>query len=168
MPIIRTRQVVRHPLRRYVARVRGMGQDTSVGLPSFGDQTAPIDVTLPENFPIDIAPLPSPVTPPAQSPTTTPSSGNTLQQILNAFNQAAGGAINIYRQTQQPALVAGTQAVYNPATGQFYNPVTGQVVSPQQTSAFPVGMPFDPTTMLVIGGVVIGGILLVSLAGRRG
>lgn len=84
------------------------------------------------------------------------------------FSGLTGGAVagaKIFQSLQTPGLVPGTQAIYNPATGQFYNPQTGQVVSPGGTT-IPLGAGISSSTLL-IGGLLIGGVLLVSMMGKH-
>lgn len=152
---------------RRVLRMRGMGdpptdviQDPSTGIyyDLSGNVVTPVDTTVS---------IPVFGQPPGSGPVSLPgsSAGLTPQQIIAAFNQAAAGAINIFKQTQAPGLIAGTQAIYNPATGQYYNPSTGQVVNP--TGATIATSLATSPNLLLIGGVVIAGVVLVSMLGRK-
>jgi hypothetical protein len=133
---------------------RGMGQCTD----DFGDPVACSDptATYAAPAPTTTTPLPSPTvstgsqylmtgpTPTAaqlNQPTyvtaTTPSSsGNSLTNLLNSLVADAQAGVKIYQSTETPALIAGTNAIYNPSTGQYYNPTTGQVVSATGQSSF--------------------------------
>src|SRR5208337_525950 len=68
----------------------------------------------------------------AVSSASAPSSGGgfNLSSFLNSLTGSAASAAKLYQTLQVPSLVAGTNAIYNPATGQDYNPTTGQVVNP--------------------------------------
>lgn len=45
----------------------------------------------------------------------------TATQIAALIAQAAGGANAVYKSTQSPYVIPGTNVVYNPATGQYAN-----------------------------------------------
>lgn len=190
MPYVATQRTMRvTPLRRILlktTRARGMGQDDG------GDETlsnlpvsvSPIDTSTLLG-PIDLSQLPVETGAPTVSPlpstlpsptpttvaTTTPSStGFNLTNLFNALTSAAVAGQKIYLGTQQPSLVPGTNAIYNPATGQYYNPTTGQVVNP---SGLTTTSPLTSLTssslgpILLIGGLALGGILIISMLGRR-
>jgi hypothetical protein len=167
---------VRIPLQLLKRRLRGMGQDdagdeTSISIPSFGgdENAGTVDLSsLPLTTTSTSIGLPSTISAPSTTlSTTSPSALSTLTQSLQALAAGAGAGANIYRSLQNPALVPGTTAVYNPATGTYYNPTTGQVVTPSGQTTFGA-MPFgtiDPT-VLMMGGLLIGGVLLISMLGR--
>ena len=110
----------------------------------------------------------NPTTPTSTPSTTaTPSPTTQLGQLLNSLAQGAQSGLKIFQQAQGPSLVAGTNVLYNPATGQYYNPTTGQVVNPLTGSLGPsVFGTIDPS-MLLIGGLLLGGVLLISMVGHR-
>ncbi len=117
-------------------KLYGLGQDSTIDVPTF-DQTSPILSVQPTSTPTD------------------------WTGLFNALSNAAVSGAKIFQSLQTPALVAGTQAVYNQATGQFYNPTTGQVVNPTgQTLAT---SPVVGSSLLLIGGLVIGGVVLIAL-----
>lgn len=91
-----------------------------------------------------------------------------LQQIANAMGTSANTALKLFQAAQGPSLVAGTNVLYNPATGQYYNPTTGQVVNPTGGTTFaPLSLGGIDPTFLLIGGLLIGGVFLISMAGHR-
>jgi len=157
--ITRARKAFRVPLRTKMRRLKGMGQDstdtslTDVSAVPIGSTSA--SVTLP-----DLS-----MSPPAVLPTT-PSGSSVWSQILSALPAAAQTGVNIYRQTQSPSLVPGTTAVYNPATGTYYNPTTGQVVTPSGQTTFGGSIGTIDPSLLMMGGLLIGGVLLISMLGR--
>lgn len=159
---------------RYIRRVRGMGQDD--GSIDLGYSTAPVDTGMPLP-PVDVlSGLPnagaistSSLGQPLNnlkpsSPTTTAD----ITQFLNALTKGAASGVQIYNATQTPALIAGTNAIYNPATGQYYNPSTGQVVNPLtgNTLGTATGSLLS-SPYILMGGLLIGGLLLVSMIGGR-
>jgi len=156
MPFIRTARPL-HPMVRAYLRRRGMGQDTSATLPTdvfSGSSTDTSGSTY--------APLPTDVF----------SGGGSAPSPLTSFLQNIPGlattGLNIFQRIQGPALVPGTQAIYNPSTGQYYNPSTGQVVYPTGQSVFGGFNPAGLTSympVLLIGG----GLLFVALmfGGKR-
>ena len=111
---------------------------------------------------------PSANVPGAVASASAPSSGGgfNLSSFLNSITGSAAGAAKLYQTLQGPSLVAGTNAIYNPATGQYYNPTTGQVVNPGGTST--LGLPnIDPTTLLLYGGLAVGAVFLLSMLGKH-
>jgi hypothetical protein len=104
--------------------------------------------------------------PGAVSAASSPSSGGgfNLSSFLNSLTGDAAAATKIYQQLQGPSLVAGTNAIYNPATGQYYNPTTGQVVeaSGLSTANFSQLSAMLPTIMLY-GGLALGAYLLIRM-----
>jgi hypothetical protein len=86
-------------------------------------------------------------------------------KLFDAIDKGAITGVQLYKSLQPPTLVAGTQAIYNQATGQFYNPTTGQVVNPAGATA--LTSPVIGTSVWVVGGLVLAGILAISLVGGR-
>lgn len=165
MPYVakRRQQAIDIPfMRAYARKVRGMGADT-FDTSELGDLTSTLEPTIPTSIDSvggNLANL-TPV------PTTTPSSGGfNLTSLFNALTSAAVAGQKIYLGTQQPSLVPGTQAIYNPATGQYYNPSTGQVVNPQGAAL--ASIPFSSNgSLLLVGGLAIGAVVLISMLGGR-
>ena len=117
---------------------------------------------------IDISGVDPTVVPGAIAAASSPSSGGgfNLSSFLNSLTGAAASSAKLYQSLQTPALIAGTNAIYNPATGQYYNPTTGQVVNPGGTST--LGLPnIDPTTLLLYGGLAVGAVFLLSMLGKH-
>lgn len=149
-------------LARYVALVRaarnhggnafGMGQSGEV--PIEGGSTPGADVPI--DVPIDTGIVPD------------TTSGIDWTAILKAGSAAGLTATQLIKSLQTPGLIAGTQAIYNPQTGQFYNPQTGQVVNPvgvSPTSNIPLaGLTSSP---LLLGGLALGGIVLLVVALKK-
>jgi hypothetical protein len=154
-----------------------MGQDPSVdALPLDSSLTSDISAIDTFSPTLGTPSLPSSYLsfiPPATGPYSTVGSStpsdNTLSGIFASLAQGAQSGIKLFQLAQGPGLIAGTNAIYNPSTGQFYNPQTGQVVNPAGSgvgpSIFPAGG-IDPS-LLLIGGLLIGGALLVSMMGHR-
>jgi len=107
------------------------------------------------------------------SMSTPSSSGFNLTNLFNSLTQAAVAGQKIYLTSQQPGLVPGTNAIYNPATGQYYNPTTGQVVNapgaPGTTSSlFPAGLSTaNLGPILLFGGLGIGALVLIHALSSR-
>jgi hypothetical protein len=98
-----------------------------------------------------------------------PSGSLNLSQLVNSVSAAAANAGKLYNSLQTPALIAGTNAIYNAATGQYYNPTTGQVVNANGTGV--VGTldlssisAYLPSIML-FGGLAVGAFLLIRMTG---
>jgi hypothetical protein len=150
MPYVRTSGGRHIALAHLAHRVRrGMGQSgevpvENVGTP--GGDIVPIDTT-----PID-----------------TSGGGPSIDwaSVIKAGTQAGLSTAQIIKSLQPPALVPGTQAVYNPQTGQFYNPTTGQVVNPSGSSTLNLSAGLSPN-LLLYGGLAFGGLLLVMMLGKR-
>lgn len=164
MPFVRTRPIVKmHPVTAQMLnairrRARGMGQDSS----STDVMSVPSDYSNPlASATIDLG------------NTSVGSPGpSTWQSFLANLPGLTSNAVGTYLRLQNPSLVPGTGAIYNPSTGTYYNPGTGQVVSPTGQTAFGgFGMPmmgnFDPATLLMIGGLGLGAILLISAMGKH-
>ena len=141
-----------------------MGQDN--GSIDLGYSTAPVDTGMPLP-PVDVlSGLPNAG---AISTSSSPTTTADITQFLNALTKGAASGVQIYNATQTPALIAGTNAIYNPATGQYYNPSTGQVVNPLtgNTLGTATGSLLS-SPYILMGGLLIGGLLLVSMiSGRR-
>jgi len=158
MPFIRTARPL-HPMVRAYLRRRGMGQDTSVNLPtdtfgggsSYTDPSGNTYVTLPSDF--------------SGSPSSMPSA---LTSFLQSIPSLATTGLNIFQRVQGPSLVPGTQAIYNPSTGQYYNPSTGQVVYPTGQSVFggfnAAGLTSYMPVLLIGGGLLV---VALMFGGKR-
>lgn len=152
--------------------MHGLGQDTTITVPTFPDVTQPpidlppiefpptIDTTQLSELDTILAANPLPpniaITLPGGS-TIDPSTGQpvsgagmdvqTLAQVLNAATASAANALKLYQTaagTNAPYVIPGTRLVYNPATGQIGSAlgITGQQ----------------------LGGVALGSILPIGLA----
>lgn len=155
-------------LRQYLMqKPRGMGQmgqtDTSVYDSSLAN--TPIDTS---GLPVGgLSPTDTSILGLSPVSTTSPSSGGiNLSNLFNSITSAAVAGQKIYLNSQMPGLVPGTQAAYNPGTGQYFVPTTGQVVNPIGASM--ASIPFGLTNMagsplLLIGGLLVGGIVLVMM-----
>ena len=173
-------------LSQYVRTVRGMaglgmgqdGGDITVVDPVTGDTTVVTPTTSGSAFPIDTsAPIPGSYNITGVDPTAVPGAvaaasspaaggGFNLTSFLNSLSGSASSALKLYQSAQGPSLVPGTNAIFNPVTGQYYNPTTGQVVNPVGASL--ASIPFSGSgSMLLIGGLVIGGVVLISMLGKR-
>lgn len=84
--------------------------------------------------------------------------GLTPTQINALINGATQTATGIYRATQSPSVVPGSNLVYNPATGQFLSASGTGVVTPFGT----VSSSMLP--LLLLGG---GALLLALMAGKK-
>jgi hypothetical protein len=84
------------------------------------------------------------------------SSGVTPASIAAAIAAAANAATGVYRATSTPSVIPGTNAIYNPATGQITN--AGLL----STS----GLGTTLSSMLPLLLLVGGGLLLVSAMGK--
>ena len=181
MPYMRKQAPAQVPfLTQYMKRLktRGMGQDSSGTTidPSTGDIYDVggnlIGNTSDYGSPAPLVPsVTSQITYPVS--TTTPSSnGLNLTNLLNSITTAAVNGTKIYQTLQGPSLVAGTQAIYNPATGQYYNPTTGQVVNapgtPGTTSTlFPAGLSSGSlSSILLIGGIGLAAVLVIGMVNK--
>jgi hypothetical protein len=120
--------------------------DTVVDIPSYGTTSPVIDIST-------------------GAPVSSSSPGFDWTKLIGTLSTAGVAATRAYQSLQTPGLIPGTQAIYNPQTGQFYNPSTGQVVSPAGGS-FP-SVPSVSTPMLLIGGLLVGGLVLFSMLGKR-
>jgi hypothetical protein len=95
--------------------------------------------------------------PPGSATTSTGSgSGVTPASIAAAIAAAANAATGVYRATSSPSVIPGTNAIYNPATGQITN--AGLL----STS----GLGASLSSMLPLLLLVGGGLLLVSAMGK--
>jgi hypothetical protein len=142
----------------YAARVRrGLGQDdttytqfdtgsTDVSIPTYGTTSPVVDLNT-------------------GAPVSPSSPGFDWSKLIGTLSTAGVAATRAYQSLQTPGLVPGTQAIYNPQTGQFYNPTTGQVVSPSGGS-FP-SVPGVSSPILLIGGLLVGGLILFSVMGKH-
>lgn len=94
-----------------------------------------------------------------------PGSSWSAAQILQAIGAAGQTAVGVFKATSSPSLIPGTQAVYNPATGQIIGAgllqTTGNLFGGAGTAAAGLGsiMP-----LLLLG---VGALVLVSAMGRR-
>jgi hypothetical protein len=142
----------------YVRHVRGMGQDATDGIDLGYGGTTDSSASIPT------APLP--LTPTFSPAPTGPTASQDLAGIFNALTQGAKSGVQIYNATQSPSLIPGTNAIFNPATGQYYNPTTGQVVNPftGATLGTMTGSLLS-SPYILMGGLLIGGLLLVSMLG---
>lgn len=181
MPYMRKQAPAQVPfLTQYMKRLktRGMGQDSS-GTDTIVDPTTGDTYDLSGNLLSLGTSGPAPLVPSVTSQitypvsTTTPSSnGLNLTNLLNSITTAAVNGTKIYQTLQGPSLVAGTQAIYNPATGQYYNPTTGQVVNapgtPGTTSTlFPAGLSSSSlSSILLIGGIGLAAVLVIGMVNK--
>ena len=145
MPFIRTARPL-HPLVRAYMKRRGMGQDDS------GVTPLP-DIPAGQTGNIDVGALPTFV-PAASGP-------SDLSQILSSLPNLLKTGVQTYNVLQGPSLVAGTNAIYNPATGQYYNPTTGQVVNPTGITTGAITADLSAYMPIILIG---GGLLAVALA----
>lgn len=155
MPFIRTARPI-HPMVRAYLKRRGMGQDTSVNLPTdtFGsitDTSGNTYATIPDVF--------------SGSPGVSSSSPSSLTSFLQAIPGLATTGLNIFQRVQGPSLVPGTQAIYNPSTGQYYNPSTGQVVNPTGATLGTSPIASSIPLLLIGGGVIL--VAALFMGGRR-
>ena len=150
MPFIRTAPIrPLHPITRAYLRRRGMGQDSTSGVTDLPDipagQTGNIDVgTLPTYVPVS-------------SVSTGPSD---LSTILASIPGLLKTGVQTYNVLQGPSLIAGTNAIYNPATGQYYNPTTGQVVNPTGVTTGAITADLSAYMPIILIG---GGLFLVAM-----
>lgn len=170
---------VRRRLRSAIRRSRGMGQcydelgdtiDCDTGTVLASNTVTPQPVLTPitdtdtSGLALSSNPLTTTLNPVS---TTTPSStGTSLSSLLSSITNAAAAGVKLYQVAEGPSLVAGTNAIYNPATGQYYNPTTGQVVNPNGTSTGSViGSELTNylPTILLYGGLALGAYMLIRL-----
>ena len=182
MPFIRTARVVRpmHPILQAALRQRGMGYARRGMGQCYDDTGAEVDCALTSSISMPaVTSTPLPGTTdigtninlpgltnsglPVTTPTTQTATPSTLTSILASIPGLLQSGVQTYNVLQGPSLVAGTQAIYNPATGQYYNPTTGQVVNPTGVTTY---MPTGVTTYMPI--LLIGGGLLVAAMLLRG
>lgn len=178
MPYLALRPKAQIPfLQKYAAKVRGMaglGMGQDCGYDELGDplpcdtDTSTLDLS---NLPVTSPTLGLPTVIPA-APTsgsapaaTSPTGLQTIATVLNDLTAGATNAVKLYNATQTPALIAGTNAIYNPSTGQYYNPTTGQVVS--ATGASTLGSSLSSLTssmpnLLLIAGIAFGAFIIIS------
>jgi hypothetical protein len=162
MPFIRTAPVARpmHPIIRAYLKQRGlrgyrrgMGQDDSTTTDDESILSLPVAGGV---LPLELL---NPTTgTPISTTATTPS---TLTSVLSSLPGLLQSGVQTYNVLQGPSLVAGTNAIYNPATGQYYNPTTGQVVNPSgiTLSAY---MP-----IILIGGGLLVAATAMLLGGKH-
>ncbi len=153
-----------HGYRR--AGLRDVPDNPDFGLPGFFGPQAPDFIP-----PISQAPLvdwaawtPSsvgsinPASIAAQNP------GLSSTDISKIIAAATSGALNIYKQTQSPGLVPGTNLVYDPGTNRFL-PASGYGAG--VSSIFGSASTNMPGWLLPVGLVLAGLIVLPSIMGRR-
>jgi hypothetical protein len=157
MPFVRTGRRTRiQPARPGYRRRRGMGQDdTSGDIQSLPVTDVPV-MNIPLQQPIVTG---TPVTP--VTPTTSPSALSFLMSIPGL----AQTGIKAYQEIQGPGLVPGTNAIYNPLTGQYYNPTTGQVVNPTGATLGTSPIASSLPILLIGGGVIM--VALFAFGGRK-
>jgi len=132
---------------------------------------APIDTTsllgTPSSWLASVPTTPSAVSSAAAAAAAPASGGGfNITNFLNALTGSAAAGVKVAQAIQGPSLIPGTNAIYNPLTGQYYNPTTGQVVNP--TGASTLGLPtIAPTTLLMYGGLAVGAFLLISMLGKH-
>jgi hypothetical protein len=86
------------------------------------------------------------------------------QQIAQLISAAATSATSIYKGTQSPFLVPGTNVIYNPATGALSNGSGINLSSILGTASVTGTTGISGTTVLLIGGL---GLLGLMVMGRR-
>ena len=86
------------------------------------------------------------------------SSGLNATQIAQIFSSAAQAGVAVFKATSSPALIPGTNLVYNPATGQIANALTGLTGAQASLGGLSFG------TILLFGG---GLLLIMMLSGKK-
>jgi hypothetical protein len=155
---LRPKQTIVH---RYIQRVRGMGQD-GIDLGYTATDTSAEIVPPVTDGGQQIGQLDAQIA-------TEPGWGSGSKPFdwtgfVNALTKGGATGIQLFNATQTPALIPGTQAIYNKATGQYYNPSTGQVVNPIGAT---MATALTSSPLLLVGGLVLGGLLLFSVMGGR-
>lgn len=89
-----------------------------------------------------------------------PSLGTQLSQIFNSLTAGAVAGSAIYKNTQTPSVVPGSNLVWNPATGQFVNASGTTLTSPLGNLTTGGG----GTMLLVLGGALL---LVLAMGGRH-
>lgn len=189
MAIINVRRGPRGPLANYVQAVRkgmsgrGMGQDDS----GFDDTSVPTNImqltpgadlsSIGSTFFGDLSggissfdsSITGGSTPATGSPATASNASGSVSSFLTGLTADAASAAKIFNSLQTPALIPGTNAIYNAATGQYYNPTTGQVVNPNGSGT--LGLPTDLSSalpqILLFGGLALGAMVLLGALGKH-
>ena len=125
--------------------LHGLGDTVDTYDPVTGEIT-PVDVTTPGS---SVFNYPIPLDPSTGLPVGTPSlnvgsggggvltnpSSVTPAQIAAIINSSVGGAANLYKALQSPAVVPGSSVIYNPSTGQFLSAAGSGVITPLGSAA---------------------------------
>jgi hypothetical protein len=97
----------------------------------------------------------------ASAAATSPAAGGgfNLTAFMNALAGGAAAGAKVYQSTQSPSLIPGTNAIYNPATGQILNAANLTSLTSSLTSALP--------TILIFGGIGLVAFFVISSMGKH-
>ena len=145
-------------------RRRGVGDDAvppDFGLPGFFNTPDFIPPVTTGGAPAGVNVADLSWTPASISASNPSLSATDISKIIAA---ATSGALNIYKQTQSPGLVPGTNLVYDPGTNRFL-PASGYGAG--VSSIFGNASTNMPAWLLPVGLLALGLIVLPSLMGRK-
>jgi len=143
---------------RNVFGMHGLGED-DISLPSDGYGIDPVTSIDLLGSQIDTSGVPLNALVPVTTDVATGASGGSslnAAQIAQIIGTSANAAVGIYKATSTPSVIAGTGAIYNPATGQILG-ATG-------LTNLTAGSLGSLLPLLLLAG---GGLLLISAMGKR-
>jgi len=154
--------------------LRGLGAEICTDDPTTGDQycyddgtgtgggTGTGPIIDPETGKPILPPLP-PSQIPLNSPITPAQAGLTPAQIAQLITATGNASVSLIRTaTGGPYTVAGTNLIYNPATGQLTS-----AANPYGFNLSSLNMSSITSNLPLIGGIVLAALLLPSLLGGR-